>query len=731
MKLIPYTYWINENFNKDIIVLLPGSYKPMHAAHVNLINRYANQPDVKEVKVLIGPGVRNGVTQKEAIEVAKLLLHKLHNVSIEATIYPSPILTAYKYMETAKPGIYAMGGVKKGKDYDRVEKFVRDFSPNGRYVNTKLKNAEVVELLVDTKPLLYKDRTDEYDGMPISASILRQDILNDDYNNFRTNYPGYAENIIKKIWDTTQIVISESINEKFSDESDPVQDMGIGIIEFWKKERQILGHNTSVQNSIRYFYDPAFYNEAHLIYVFFKELVDYDQNFSQAGIQKTYNKILKKLFTKVDIYKVVEILHDLHIDIKHPNNFLALDESITSQTNIHMTHAEDLVFKGKEAIDWVIYTFENLYKQLKGETNKDNIKLSIKFDGAPSVFVWSKFSELKKPGLAIKALFAKNRKIMFSDNDIEKFYGDRKDLTYKLKLMLKYITSLKIPENEIWQGDFLFDSDTLIEDEKTYSFHPNTIIYKINKDSNIGKEISKADIGVVWHTKYTGTSLTNVSASYNVNIDELQKNPKVFMTDPYIKSLAGIITLTKEESDSIKSQLDAVKNLVKHSLISSENYNKLINDKEIISLFMIFQNLLIRNSQTIIDTQDYVYKFINFVSNRFKKESEKKKSIKGKKDLIIKSKDIVQKIKELSDILEKVIEVIIMITDIKQVFIKKLNNIGKFETYLKTITGEFKSTSQEGFAVSDIHGNVVKLVDRNEFSYANFSPNIIKGWSKK
>ena len=55
---------------------------------------------------------------------------------------------------------------------------------------------------------------------------------------------------------------------------------------------------------------------------------------------------------------------------------------------------------------------------------------------------------------------------------------------------------------------------------------------------------------------------------------------------------------------------------------------------------------------------------------------------------------------------------------------------GKFETYLQTNSNRFINTGQEGFAVSDITGNIVKLVDRYEFSYAKFSPEIKKGWTK-
>jgi len=238
MKFISFNKWINENKKEGIIILFPGSFKPAHAGHIDIIRRYINHPDVKEVKVLIGTGTRNSITQKESKKIATLLLKDLDNVSIENSLYPSPILTAYKYIETAKPGIYAMAGSKKGEDYSRIERFVKEHQPSGKYFNTKPTNVNIIELFIDVNPLLYKGRTDEYEGETISASILRQDILNDDYNNFRTNYPGYDEKIIRKIWDETQIVITESLNEKFTQDSDPIADMNIGMmhqIKLWMK----------------------------------------------------------------------------------------------------------------------------------------------------------------------------------------------------------------------------------------------------------------------------------------------------------------------------------------------------------------------------------------------------------------------------------------------------------------------------------------------------------------
>jgi hypothetical protein len=54
--------------------------------------------------------------------------------------------------------------------------------------------------------------------------------------------------------------------------------------------------------------------------------------------------------------------------------------------------------------------------------------------------------------------------------------------------------------------------------------------------------------------------------------------------------------------------------------------------------------------------------------------------------------------------------------------------LNKINTFVKTQNG-FKVTGVEGFvAIDRIKGGAVKLVDRMEFSYNNFSPDIIKGW---
>ena len=59
-----------------------------------------------------------------------------------------------------------------------------------------------------------------------------------------------------------------------------------------------------------------------------------------------------------------------------------------------------------------------------------------------------------------------------------------------------------------------------------------------------------------------------------------------------------------------------------------------------------------------------------------------------------------------------------------------LNRLNNIKTFVKTRNG-FKTTGQEGYvAIDRLGGDAVKIVDRLEFSYNNFSPDVLKGWDK-
>src|ERR1035437_8130866 len=126
--------------------------------------------------------------------------------------------------------------------------------------------------------------------------------------------------------------------------------------------------------------------------------------------------------------------------------------------NTHINHLEDLVFLNEGRDLFKIYeSFKRLYISIQNKHIVNDIKLSLKIDGSPSVTCFNSFYQYNIPGVSTKSMLNKTPLIYFSDKEIDDKFNDKPDLAHKLKTLLKAIPNLNIPDNEIWQGDFLFD----------------------------------------------------------------------------------------------------------------------------------------------------------------------------------------------------------------------------------------------------------------------------------
>jgi hypothetical protein len=183
-----------------ITVLFPGGFKPLTGAHMALAQRYANDPRVEQVIMLIGSKERDGITREKSAQIFNLL-NNSSKITMQPTEFNSPIAAAYEYLfalpEDAT-GNFAMAASTKGDDYTRA----KDFIPNvDKYKVTGDKKGRMIpagvnatEMSINIDPELYSN------GEPISASTIRQALANNDYATFEASYPGYSESIIKNIW---------------------------------------------------------------------------------------------------------------------------------------------------------------------------------------------------------------------------------------------------------------------------------------------------------------------------------------------------------------------------------------------------------------------------------------------------------------------------------------------------------------------------------------------------
>ena len=296
---------------------------------------------------------------------------------------------------------------------------------------------------------------------------------------------------------------------------------------------------------------------------------------------------------------------------------------------------------------------------------------------------------------------------------------------------MKYLPELGITD-AVYQGDIMFSKGDLkkqtIDGQSMLTFGPNTITYAVPEDSDLASQMRKAHLGVVWHTKYTGNSIDSLSASFGVSASDFKKTKNVWFDDAYLNT-ANAATFTSSETKKLEGKINQIKGAVSKAgkflnLLAKETAD---NSKHGLAPFMkIFFNTKIRAGAKIADTKKLVKEFETYYMDRMTKEIDSKKSDKGKKVYQDIQKESKKTLKKFKDELYFTMATYLGILDAKEMVIRKLETIKGIGTFLKTPDG-FKVTAPEGFVAIDAKdGSAVKLVDRLEFSHANFT--IEKDW---
>jgi hypothetical protein len=381
----------------------------------------------------------------------------------------------------------------------------------------------------------------------------------------------------------------------------------------------------------------------------------------------------------------------------------------------HLTHLEEYILTQQKAgLDIAVSFVKGLTETFNGNTDT-GIFTTVKYDGSPAV-ICGYNPENNRFFVATKSAAAKIPKVCYTIEDIQQNYGQAPGLVEKMRLALLYLP--KVIKSNIYQGDFMFDRATLnqidFQREKLITFKPNTITYAVEADSELGKKIQAAQIGVVFHTRYTGPNLKQLSKSPDVNASEFNQSPDVWFDDAKFKDMSGTVTLTDDEKKVITDTLNSIEKIsgVTDWTALPNNFYTSANT---------FINTLIRTGRFVEDPEETFNKFIEWYSNKLDKEIEKLKSDAGKqRKTTAKNKEIeflnTNKISILN-----IFNITKKLADLKKIFFNKYSAAIKTKQFLTQPDGTLKVTPGEGFVAVDRVGNMVKLVDRLEFSRANFA----------
>lgn len=407
--------------------------------------------------------------------------------------------------------------------------------------------------------------------------------------------------------------------------------------------------------------------------------------------------------------------------MKTLKNFLA------EQKNTHMTHIEELMFLGgvngtREAINFL----RDLRDMLRGNASSP-VDITVKWDGAPAVFAGVDPAD-KKFFVAKKGLFAKTPKMYKSNADIQKELSG--ELAKKFKIALAEFSKLGI-KSGVYQGDMMFTKGDVkiekIDGERYYTFQPNTIVYAVPVRSKLGKEISKAKIGVVWHTTYTGRSIQDMKASFGKKIaSKLRPAGSIWMDDANYRDVSGKALFSAKESSKFDELLSQAGKLFRK--VDGVAFRMITDDEELRQKTMTFVNTYIRGGANFPESSKMSTAFVQYLNEWFQKEIDKKKTDKAKESWKVRRDALVNKVIMNKDQITAMFDLMKVLVEAKGMVINQFNKTQEIDTLLKTAKG-FIVTKQEGFvAIDKLKGGAVKLVDRLEFSKANFSPEIIKGW---
>ena len=400
--------------------------------------------------------------------------------------------------------------------------------------------------------------------------------------------------------------------------------------------------------------------------------------------------------------------------------------------NLHLEHLEDEILNyGVDGARAAINFLRSLRDMLAGNA-RSSINMTVKWDGAPAIFAGIDPSD-GKFFVAKKSVFNVNPKLYKSIQEIDDDLSGT--LNEKFKVSLTEFSKLGI--KNVLQGDLMFTDDdietTKIDGVSYFTFQPNTIVYAVPVDSDMGNMIKKAKVGIVWHTTYTGKELQSMKASFGADIKGLKKPSSVWMDDATYKDVSGKATMTEKETQKVTAALSATGSTF--NKINSTMLKKFLNLQNSMTgalagaSLKTYNNSKVRAGETIKNPKQHAQGYVKWIEMSIQKQIDKAKSDKGKEKYTNIQKEYMREVNKHVNNLTQIITFQNYLVDAKSQIVNKLNSVkGLTDTFIKTANG-FKVTNPEGYvAIDRVSGGAVKLVDRMEFSFNNFTA--IKAWDK-
>ena len=399
--------------------------------------------------------------------------------------------------------------------------------------------------------------------------------------------------------------------------------------------------------------------------------------------------------------------------------------------NVHLEHIEDEIFNsgidgGRASINFI-----RSLRDMLVSGSKRSVNVTVKWDGAPAIFCGND-PETGKFFVAKKSLFNKTPKFYTSIAEIDADLDGQ--LADKFKACYNNLKDIGI--KDILQGDLMFTKGDLekkdINGESYETFQPNTIMYAVPSTSKLASTMRKANVGIVFHTTYTGDSLMNLKATFGANIKGLKKTSKVWMDDAEYNDVSGTATFTQKDSAEITRLMSRTGKVFQK--IKSPQLKKFLDMQNKIDAgltYKTYHNSKVREGTNFLrlNYKNHADGYLKFVEDKMDTQIEKLKSDSAKKTKQKNKNIILTEVRKNLLLLKTLVEFQALINYAKIKILTKVNKASQMTAMFVKKGNGFDVVAPEGFVAIDNNlGGAVKLVDRMEFSLNNFT--VQKDWDK-
>jgi hypothetical protein len=370
-------------------------------------------------------------------------------------------------------------------------------------------------------------------------------------------------------------------------------------------------------------------------------------------------------------------------------------ESIELTEGARIDHLEDLViFQGTKGAKKAIASLKSMVQG--GHEN-----VTVKWDGSPAIifgrnedgeFILTDKSGFTAKGYDGKSTSAKDLESMLmarpgaSNPDKEKASNYKKFVGNMASIFDLYQKAVPKDFRGFFKGDLLYFTTPPIKDGY-YTFTPQIVTYSVKADTDLGKRIGQSTTGIVLHREIDPEG--NEGGLKNPDImvgNSVMVFPSVTVENPpqiNKDSLKQLINLTNSQGPAIDKLLDPV----------------VLTDKKMKKFSDILYNYI--NSKVDTGLQNLGKDFMKWL------DTKPQISMKMKQKII-------EHVKENMNGFTSLWQIVGKIQTVKDDIIKQLDNA---DTAVKSTTAG--KPGGEGYVYAGPDGDMVKLVNRSEFTAAN------------